>query len=107
MNHQLCWHTLKRDLIPIALNLQSTIVEKNNNYNKFLDAMRNFNDNFNKLHSELAVFKLVTNEPTKQIVTLERKCRANAQYCKKMFGSSWNTLPSGQQTVATKVTFNF
>ena len=42
---------LKRDLIPIALNLQSIIAKKNNNNNEILEEMRKFNDNFIKLHS--------------------------------------------------------
>ena len=40
---------LKRDIIPIVLNMQSTIAEKNNGNNEFLEEMRKFNDNFSKL----------------------------------------------------------
>ena len=40
---------LKRDIIPIVLNMQSTIAEKNNSNNEFLEEMRQFNDNFSKL----------------------------------------------------------
>ena len=65
---------LKRDLIPIVLNLQSTVAEKNNSYNEFLDEIRKFNNNFSKRKSELAVTKQVTTELTKRIVTLGRQC---------------------------------
>ena len=65
---------LKRDLIPIVLNLQSTVAEKNNSNNEFLDEIRKFNNNFSKSQSELAVTKQVTTELTKRIVTLGRQC---------------------------------
>ena len=42
---------LKRDLIPIVLNLQSTIADKNNSNNELLEEIRKFNDNFSKLQS--------------------------------------------------------
>ena len=74
---------LKRDLIPIVLNLQSTIADKNNSNNELLEEIRKFNDNFSKLQSELAVTKQVNTELTKRIVTLERQCWANAQYSRK------------------------
>ena len=74
---------LKRDLIPIVLNLQSTIADKNNSSNELLEEIRKFNDNFSKLQSELAVTKQVNTELTKRIVTLERQCWANAQYSRK------------------------
>ena len=70
---------LKRDLIPIVLNLQSTIADKNNSNNELLEPIRKFNDNFSKFQSELAV----TTELTKRIVTLECQCWTNAQYSKK------------------------
>ena len=60
------------------------MAEKNNSNSKLLEKMRRFNDNFSKLPSELAVTKQVNTELTKQIVTLERKCWANAQYFKKI-----------------------
>ena len=74
---------LKRDLIPIVINLQSTIADKNNSNNELLEEIRKFNDNFSKLQSELAVTKQVNTELTKRIVTLERQCWANAQYSRK------------------------
>ena len=74
---------LKRDLIPIVLNLQNTITDKNNSSNELLEEIRKFNDNFSKLQSELAVTKQVNTELTKRIVTLERQCWANAQYSRK------------------------
>ena len=69
---------LKRDLILIVLNLQSTIADNNNSNNELLEEIRKFNDSFSKLQSELAVTKQVNAELTKQIVTLERQCWANA-----------------------------
>ena len=74
---------LKRDVIQIVLNLQSTIADKNNSNNELLEEIRKFNDNFSKLQSELAVTKQVNTELTKRIVTLERQCWANAQYSRK------------------------
>ena len=74
---------LKKDLILIVINLQSTIVEKNNSNNELLDEIRKFNNNFSKLRSELAVTKEVNTELTKQIATLERQCWANAQYSRR------------------------
>ena len=71
---------LKRDLIPIVLNLQSTVAEKNNSYNEFLDEIRKFNNNFSKRKSELAVTKQVTTELAKRIVTLGRQYWVNSQY---------------------------
>ena len=76
---------LKRDVIPIVLNLLSTIAEKNDSNNELLEEMHKFNDNFSKLQSELAVSKQVNTELTKRIVTLECQCWANAQYSRKEF----------------------
>ena len=72
---------LKRDLIPIVLSLeeqnrslQSRMSEVNN---EVVEEMRNFNENFSKLLSELSIAKRVNTELTKRIVTLERQCWAN------------------------------
>ena len=65
---------LIRDLIPIVLNLQSTITGKNNSNNELLEEIRTFNDNFSKLKSNLAVTKQVNTELTKWIAALERQC---------------------------------
>ena len=48
---------LKRDLILIVLNLQSTVADRNNSNNELLEEIRKFSDNFSKLQSELAVTK--------------------------------------------------
>ena len=74
---------LKRDFIPIVLNLQNTIDDKNSSNNELLEEIHKFNDNFSKLQSELAVTKQVSTELTKRIVALERQCWANAQYSRK------------------------
>ena len=74
---------LKKDLILIVINLQNTIVEKNNSHNELLDEIRKFNNNFSKLRSELAVTKQVNTELTKRIATLERQYWANAQYSRR------------------------
>ena len=74
---------LKRDLIPIVLNLQSTIADKNNSNNKLLEEICKFKDNFSKLQSELAVTKQLNTELTKRIVTLERQCWTNASILEK------------------------
>ena len=57
----------KRDLIPIVLNLQSTITENNNSKNELLEEIRKFNNNFSKLQSELSVTKQVNTKLTKRI----------------------------------------
>ena len=74
---------LKRDLIPIVLNLKGTVAEKNNSNNELLEEIRKFKYNFSKLQSELAVTKQVNTDLTKRIVTLERQCSGNAQYSTK------------------------
>ena len=71
---------LKRDLIPVVLNLQSAAADENNSNNELLEKIRKFNDNFSKLQSELALTKQVNTELTKWIVTL-----ANAQYSRKEY----------------------
>ena len=48
---------LKRDLITIVLNVQSTIAEKNNSNSELLDEIRKFNKNVTKLQSDLDVTK--------------------------------------------------
>ena len=48
---------LKRDLITIVLNVQSTIAEKNNSNTELLGEIRKFNKNVTKLQSELDVTK--------------------------------------------------
>ena len=50
---------LRRDLIAIVLNLQSTIAEKNKSNNELPEEMRKSNDNFSKIQSKLAVTKQV------------------------------------------------
>ena len=71
---------LKRDLTQTVLNLQSTIADKSNSNNELLEEIRKLNNNFSKLHSELAVTKQVNTELIKRIVTLEYRCWENAQY---------------------------
>ena len=73
---------LKRDLIPIVLNLQSAIADNHSN-DELLKEIRKLNDNFSKLQSELAVTNQVNTELTKRIGTLEHQCWANAQYSRK------------------------
>ena len=48
-----------------------------------MEEIRKFNNNFSKLHSDLAVTKQVNTELTKRIMTSERQCWANAQYSRK------------------------
>ena len=45
--------------------------------------MRKFNDNFAKIQTELVLTKRVNSDLYKRIVTLERQCRANAQYSRR------------------------
>ena len=57
---------LKWNLIPIVLNLQCIIVEKNNNSNELLEEIRKFNDNFSKLQSDLSATKHANAELNRQ-----------------------------------------
>ena len=83
----------KRGLVPIVLNFQRTITDKNNSKNELLEEIRKFNDNFSKLQCELAVTKQVNAELTKRIVTLERQCWANTlcsrKECLAVVGIPW------------------
>ena len=74
---------LKRDRIPIVLNLQSRMAEKNNNKNEILEEMRKLNDNFSKFQSDLAVTKHLNTELTKQIASMDCQCWANSRYSRK------------------------
>ena len=70
----------KQDLIPIILSLQSKLKDKDN---AALEEVRKLNDSISKLHSELAVTKIVNNLLVTRLSTLERQCRANAQYSRR------------------------
>ena len=71
---------LKRELIPIALSLQNKIT-----VDKDAKGEDKFNDNFAKFQAELVVTKRVNSEFCERIVTMERQCRANAQYSRREY----------------------
>ena len=47
--------------------------------------MKNLNENFKKLESDVAVVKDVNNILCKQIVSVKRQCWKNAQYSQREF----------------------
>ena len=68
---------LKRDLISIVLSQQTKIDAANN---EIMDQIRKFNQNFEKLQSELTVAKQVNFALSEKLVSMERQCCVNAQY---------------------------
>ena len=51
--------------------------------NSLTEEMKNLNENFKKLESDVAVVKNVNNILCKQIVSVERQCWKNAQYSRR------------------------
>ena len=47
------------------------------------EEMKNLNENFKKLESDVAVVKNINNILCKQMVSVERRCGKNAQYCRR------------------------
>ena len=71
---------LKKDLISIALSQQNEMDASNS---KIMDQIRKFNKNFEKLQSDLAVAKQVNSVLSERLVSMKRKCWANAQYSRR------------------------
>ena len=65
----------KKDMIPIALSLQSKLDQVNH---KVLEEIRKLNEIFSKLKSELSLTKQVKSLLSSRLVNMERQCWANA-----------------------------
>ena len=50
---------------------------------EIMDQIRKFNENFEKLQSELTVAKQVNSVLSERLVSMERQCWANAQFYKR------------------------
>ena len=70
----------KRELTGMVLSLQSKETKKND---LILEEICKLNDKFSKLESENVVIKQANCLLSKQLVDMERKCWANAQYSKR------------------------
>ena len=71
---------LKKDLILIVLFQQTEMDAANS---EIMNQIRKFNQNFEKLQSELIVVKLVNSVHSERLVSMERQCWANAQYSRR------------------------
>ena len=71
---------LKKDLISIKLSQQAEMDAANS---KDMDQICKFNENFEKLRSELTVAKQVDSVLCERIVSMERQCWANAHYSRR------------------------
>ena len=68
---------LKKDLISIVLSQQTEMDAANR---EIMDQISKFNDNFEKLQSELIVVGQVNYVLSERLVSMKRQCWANAQY---------------------------
>ena len=69
---------LKKDPILIVLSQQTEMDAANR---EIMDQISKFNKNFEKLQSELIVVGQVNSVLSERLVSMERQCWANAQYC--------------------------
>ena len=72
--------------------------------NSLTEEMKNLNENFKKLESDVAVVKNVNNILCKQIVSVERQCWKNAQYSRREFVEVVG-LPRQLQMINLKIQF--
>ena len=70
----------KKELITILLSLQSKVESSNN---EILDQVRQLNQKFNQLESEISIVNQANSLLSKRLVDMERQCWANTQYSKK------------------------
>ena len=71
---------LKKDLISIVLSQQTKMDAANS---ETMYQIRKFNENVEKLQSELTVAKQVNSVLSERLVSMERQCWANAQYSRR------------------------
>ena len=71
---------LKKDLISIVLSQQTKMDAANS---EIMYQIRKFNENVEKLQSELTVAKQVNSVLSERLVSMERQCWANAQYSRR------------------------
>ena len=70
----------KKELITILLSLQSKVESSNN---EILDQVRQLNQKFNQLESEISIVNQANSLLSKRLVNMERQCWANAQYSRR------------------------
>ena len=66
----------KKELITILLSLQSKVESSNN---EILDQVRQLNQKFNQLESEISIVNQANSLLSKRLVNMERQCWANTQ----------------------------
>ena len=71
---------LKKDLISIVLSKQTEMDTANM---EIMDQIGKFNENFEKLQSELIVVKQVNSVLSERLASMEHQCCANAQYSRR------------------------
>ena len=71
---------LKKDLISIVVSQQTEMDAANS---EIMDQIRKFNENLEKLKSELIVVKQVNSVLSEKLVSMERQCWTNAQYSRR------------------------
>ena len=71
---------LTKDLILIVLFQQTKMNAANSN---IMDQIHNFNENIEKLQSEVTVIKQVISTLSKTLVSIKRQCWANAQHFRR------------------------
>ena len=70
----------KKELITILLSLQSKVESSND---EILDQVRQLNQKFNQLESEISIVNQANSLLSKRLVNMERQCWANAQYSRR------------------------
>ena len=73
---------LKKDLISTVLSQQTKMDAANS---EIMDQIRKFNENFEKLQSELTATKQVNSVLSEKLVSMECQCWANAQFSRRAF----------------------
>ena len=71
---------LKKDIVSIVLSQQTQMDAANS---EIMDQIRKFNENFEKLPSELIVEKHLNSVLSERLVSMECQCWANAKYSRR------------------------
>ena len=64
----------KKELIGITLSLQNKVEQYTNMNNDALEEIREFNENFVKLESEINIVKKINTLLNKRVIDMERQC---------------------------------
>ena len=70
----------KIQLVNLFLKMQD---QTNSTINSLMAEMKNLNNNFKRLESDVQIIKTVNNNLLKQLENTERKCWASAQYSRR------------------------